>query len=53
MHKKVHQPTQCKKLSDVEAAIAQWEKDRDEYYACGGQPILEPEQCTIILDLLP
>ena len=53
LHKKVHQPAQCKKLSDVENAIKMWEKDRDDYYDCGGQKIEEPEQCTIILDLLP
>ena len=53
LHKKVHQPAQCKKLSDVEKAIIDWEQDRDDYYECGGQLIEEKEQCTIILDLLP
>ena len=53
LHHKVHHPNQCKKLSEVESAIAAWEKNRDEYYECGGQAIEESEQCTIILDLLP
>ena len=53
LHKKSHQPAQCKKLSYVENAIEMWEEDRDDYYDCGGQKIEEPEQCTIILDLLP
>jgi hypothetical protein len=44
---------QCKKLSEVERAIIDWEKDRDDFYSCGGQQIQESEQCTIIFDLLP
>ena len=53
LHRKVHHPTQCKKLSEVEKAIIDLEKERDDYYECGGQVIAEVEQCTIILDLLP
>ena len=53
LHRAVHHPSQCKKLSEVEQAIIDWEKDRDDYYSCGGQQIQESEQCTIILDLLP
>ena len=53
LHKLVHHPAQCKKLSKVEQANIDWEKNRDDYYACGGQAVEDPEQCTIILDLLP
>ena len=53
LHRKVHHPVQCKRLSEAEAAIVTWEKNRDDYYECGGQTIEEKEQCTIILDLLP
>ena len=53
LHRLVHHPAQCKKLSEIEQAIIDWEKNRDDYYACGGQTVEEAEQCTIILDLMP
>ena len=53
LHRLVHHPAQCKKLSEVEQAVIDWEKNRDDYYACGGQTVEEAEQCTIILDLMP